>query len=151
MTGLDRRSPGNWNLPVTGSALLDVDESGERQVVGLDQQLLAGGHVVNLVAGLLRGARLQRQRHGEPKRPSPPMVDDGEPEVKPSAHSGTSDARRLFQSGLFPLTMCAFTASRVRRVSVLRAMPYRSLAAATTRSLPKARQGGVILPCSCGA
>src|SRR6516165_9040110 len=52
-TRSNRRIPGNWNLTVAGSALLDINESGERQVVGLDQQLLAGRHVVNLVAGLL--------------------------------------------------------------------------------------------------
>src|SRR5207237_10199065 len=50
------------------------------------------------------------------------------------------------------MTICAFTASRVRRASVLRGMPLqRSLAAATTRSLPKARQGEMICSCSFGA
>ena len=39
-TRLNRRIPGNWNLTVAGSALLDINERGERQVVGLDQQLL---------------------------------------------------------------------------------------------------------------
>ena len=68
-TRLNRRIPGNWNLTVAGSALLDINESGERQVVGPDQQLLAGRHVVNLVAGLLLCLL----------RPSPPRTGPSSP------------------------------------------------------------------------
>src|ERR1043166_8220138 len=50
----DRRIPGDRNLAVTGSRLLDVGEAGERIMEALHHHLLGRQHVVHLAAGPLR-------------------------------------------------------------------------------------------------